>query len=76
MWDYNQTIRPFISVTFNQQALVEGIKAFDLTPLVLWRVFIFIPLTILQFYRASETYVGIKIVKTLTINFLISKDSS
>ncbi|MPC66509.1 hypothetical protein E2C01_060657 [Portunus trituberculatus] len=39
-------------------------------------VFIFILVTIWRFYTASETYVGIEIVKTLAINLLTSIDPS
>ncbi|MPC30682.1 hypothetical protein E2C01_023950 [Portunus trituberculatus] len=47
-----------------------------LTPSVPGRVFIFILLNIWRFYTASETYAGIKIVKTVAMNFLTSTDPS
>ena len=42
--------------------------------LVQRRIFIFILLIICRLYTASEAHVGIKIVQTLGINFLISID--
>ena len=47
-----------------------------LTPSILGRSFISLPLIIYQFYAASETHVVIKIVQTPVINLLTSIDLS
>ena len=47
-----------------------------LTPSLLGRVFLYILLTICQFYTVSDTRVGIKIVQTPAINLLTSIDPS
>ncbi|MPC08537.1 hypothetical protein E2C01_001125 [Portunus trituberculatus] len=60
-------------MNFSYSSITKRRRIFS-TPSGPGRVFIFILLTVWRFCTSTETHVGIKILKTLTINLVTSME--